>query len=273
MTMAEDKTAQAAREQVGAAARGELALLEGKTLFQLMELQMGEIAKALPNKNTADAERYVRVVQTLIRKTPKLLECSPASFFGAVLTAAQLGLDFGPTQQAHLIPYGKECTLVIGYPGWLALIDRNSTIASVESHTVRQGDVFHYKFGLHPELEHEIAEQRGEPTHYYCIIRRTNGGVYFDVMTKAEVEKHRDRYGKKGGQLKGPWADKDQFEAMAWKTVFLRTKRWVPTSAVNNVVPESVDGRIIRRMTVDEAPVIEDSEDDVVEGEIVGEDD
>jgi recombination protein RecT len=196
------------------------------------------------------------------------MECSPESFLGAVLTAAQLKLEFGPMQQAYLVPYGREIQLIIGYKGWLTLMNRSAEIQSVSARTVYERDTFEIEYGLDENLIHKPASgDRGKPVAYYAVIRKTNGGRSFAVMTHAEVIKHRDRYGKKGGKLIGPWADPDQFEAMAFKTVFLKAKTWVPTS-VETQVAQDMDTRVVKRMTVDQEPEIV-PDDDVVDAEIV----
>ena len=63
-----------------------------------------ELATALPRH--LDADRMLRICLTELRKTPKLLQCNPTSFFGAVVQASQLGLEPGSgLGQAYLIPY------------------------------------------------------------------------------------------------------------------------------------------------------------------------
>jgi recombination protein RecT len=272
--MAADQKADAARDAVRDAASGELAVRTEPTLRELVEVQQSEIARALPM--AMDAARYVRIVQTELRKNPNLMKCSPQSFLGAVLTAAQLGLEFGPLQQAYLVPYGTEIQLIIGYRGWLTLMNRSAEILSVSARTVFAKDTFSYEYGLDENLIHKPASgDRGAPVAYYAVIRKTNGGRSFAVMTREEMIKHRDRYGKKGGRLTGPWADKDQEEAMCWKTAFLRAKTWVPLSAETQMA-QDVDNHVVRRMTVDEEPEIERDElpddDGVVDAEIVGDD-
>ena len=253
------------------AAAGAVVAKTTPTLRELVASQESEIAKALPN--LLDAGRYVRIVQTELRKNPKLGNCSPSSFLGAVLTAAQLGLEFGPTQQAYLIPYRNhgtdEVQLIIGYKGWLSLINRSSEIQSVSTRTVHARDHFRYEFGLDEVLEHRPAEgDRGPITHYYCIIRKTNGGRSFEVCTVEEIEKHRDRYAKKGGEIRGPW--KDDFDAMAKKTVFLKAKTWLPMSA-ESTIAQTVDNGVINRTSAEQEPeVAQFDDDDVVEAEIVG---
>jgi len=273
VTIRADEGANKARLAVSDGVAAGVVAKTAPTLREIVESSQNEIARALPN--AVDAVRYVRIVQTELRKNPKLMECTPQSFLGAVLTAAQLGLEFGPLQQAYLVPYGPEIQLIIGYRGWLALMNRSAEILSVSARTVFANDLFEYEYGLDERLVHRPAEgERGDPVAYYAVIRKTNGGRSFAVMTREEVMKHRDRYGKKGGKLSGPWADKDQEEAMCWKTVFLRAKTWVPTSAEAQLaqqiqVAQDVDSRVVNRNSVDDEPEAEPFEDEVFDAEII----
>ena len=75
-----------------------------------------EIKKALPQVITP--ERFTRMALSALNTTPKLAECSQMSFLGALMNAAQLGLEPNtPLGQAYLIPYrnkGKlECQFQI----------------------------------------------------------------------------------------------------------------------------------------------------------------
>ena len=86
------------------------------------------IKKALPSVITP--ERFTRMVMTAISSNPKLAECTPASFCGAMMQAAQLGLEPNtPLGQAYLIPYrnhGKlECQYQTGYKGLITLAYRS----------------------------------------------------------------------------------------------------------------------------------------------------
>lgn len=248
------------------------------TLASFVAAQAPEIAKALPG-GLVDAERYVRIVQTELRKNPALMKCTPESFLGAVLTAAQLGLEFGPMQQAYMVPFKNEITLIIGYKGWIKLINNSAEIQDVSPRTVYSGDRFDLEYGLDERLVHIPAkdlngqplppDQRGVVVGYYCVIRKTNGGRSFAYMTKDEVLKHREKYAKKkDGKFTGPWADPDQFEAMAFKTVFLKTKTWVPTSV--EALATEVDNRVVSRMAFEAEPVVtEPDESDVVDAEVV----
>lgn len=79
-----------------------------------------EIKKALPRVMTP--ERFSRIVLSALSTTPTLAECTPSSFLGAMMTAAQLGVEPNtPLGQGYLIPRrnGKkggiwECQFQLG---------------------------------------------------------------------------------------------------------------------------------------------------------------
>ena len=277
MTEREDKTSAAAADAISTAL-AETRVKPG-TLASFIAAQTDEVAKALPG-GLVDAERYVRIVQTELRKNPALMNCTPQSFLGAVMTAAQLGLEFGPTKQAYLVPFGKEIALIIGYPGWLKLIENTATIQDVSARTVYADDQFAMEYGLDERLVHipakdakgqpKPATERGEVTGYYCVIRRTNGGRTFAYMSKTEILAHRAKYAKKkDGKFTGPWADPMEFESMAWKTVFLKAKTWVPTSV--ETLAQEVDNNVVSRMAYEQEPVVTtpDDEADIADAEII----
>ena len=68
------------------------------------------------------ADRFIRISIAALRKNPKLAECDKGSFMGALLLAAQLGLEpNSPTGHCYLIPYKNfktlttECQFQLGY--------------------------------------------------------------------------------------------------------------------------------------------------------------
>ena len=64
----------------------------GKPAMQQYIKQMeGEIKKALPSVLTP--ERFTRIILSALSTNPKLGECTPQSFLGAMMTAAQLGVE------------------------------------------------------------------------------------------------------------------------------------------------------------------------------------
>ena len=73
-------------------ATGRAPALENRPALQQYIKQMGgEIKKALPSVMTP--ERFTRIVLSALSTNPKLAETTPQSFLGAMMTAAQLGLE------------------------------------------------------------------------------------------------------------------------------------------------------------------------------------
>ena len=195
-----------------------------KTLAAQIEAMKPEIARALPKH--LNPERVARIAVTVMRRTPKLAECTPASFLGALMTCAQLGLEPGPLGHAYLVPYGQEVTFIAGYRGLVDLARRSGLVSSVQARVVRDGDDFDYAFGLEPRLEHTPRADVDKPvTHVYAVIKLKDGGVDFDVMTKTEVDAIRKRSKASGS---GPWIT--DYAEMAKKTVLRRLLKTAPMS-------------------------------------------
>lgn len=193
-----------------------------------------QMALAMPKSMTPD--RLTRIVMTECRKTPELLKCSPESFYGAVLQCAALGLEPGSALgHCYLLPFGngrdeqnrKNAQLIIGYRGMIDLARRSGQIVSLQAYCVHEQDTFNYKLGLDPDIEHIPASvaDRGKVTHVYAVAKLKGGGVQFEVMSRAEIEKARAS-SKSGNSV--PWSN--HWDEMAKKTVIRRLFKYLPVS-------------------------------------------
>lgn len=206
------------------------------SLAKMLEGMGKELARALPKHVSPD--RMMRIATTALRANPKLAECSQVSFLGCVLSAAQLGLEVNtPLGQAYLIPRknrqgAQECTIQIGYQGFMDLARRSGEVAAIYAEAVYPGDVFEYELGLEKKLRHKPSEDDGREskrlTHVYAVAKLKNGEALFQVLTWSQVERYRKR-GASGGGTSTPW-DTD-YEAMAKKTAIRRLFTWIPKSA------------------------------------------
>lgn len=205
---------------------------------------IGPVAKALAQIQPAlaaalpthmKAERMVRIALTALRKNPKLGQCDLKSFIGAVMQAAQLGLEpDGTLGEAYLIPYGQECQLVPGYKGLLKLARQSGQISTVVARVVHARDEFKFSFGLAEVLIHVPSDDPdpGALTRVYAIARMRDGGVQVDVMSAYEVNKIRD--GSQGYQnakrynRPTPW--ETHVEEMWKKTALRRLCKLLPAS-------------------------------------------
>lgn len=194
------------------------------TMQDYIKKMEGEIAKALPSVITP--ERFTRITLSALSTNTKLQECTPQSFLGAMMTAAQLGMEPNtPLGQAYLIPYGKQCQFQLGYKGLIDLAYRSGEVSTIQAHAVYENDEFEYSFGLEPTLRHVPAKQnRGEPILFYAMFRTKDGGYGFEVMSIDDIRTHAQKYSKSFGN--GPW--QTNFEEMAKKTVLKRVMKYAP---------------------------------------------
>lgn len=204
---------------------------KNKTIQDYVKVMEGEIAKALPSVLTP--ERFTRMILSAVSSTPKLAECTPQSFLGAMMTAAQLGLEPNtPLGQAYLIPYknnkrggAMECQFQLGYKGMIDLAYRSGQVSIIQAQAVYENDDFTYELGLEPKLEHRPAKtDRGNPVYYYAMFRTKDSGYGFEVMSAEDVAAHARKYSK--AYNSGPW--QSNFDEMAKKTVLKKCLKYAP---------------------------------------------
>lgn len=205
-----------------------------------------QMALALPKHMTAD--RLARIALTEVRKAPKLAQCDQASFLGAIMQAASLGLEpGGALGHCYLIPFENrrqnriEVQFIVGYRGMIDLARRSGQIVSLEARTVHEADQFEVELGLNSSVVHRPAWERadrGPMTFVYAVAKLKDGGVQFEVMSRAEIEAvMRQSAGYKMAESTArkyskepdsPWHK--HFEEMAKKTVIRRLFKYLPVS-------------------------------------------
>lgn len=250
-----------------------------KTMQSYIKAMEGEIAKALPSVITP--ERFTRMVLSAISVNPKLSQCTPQSFLGAMMTAAQLGVEPNTALgQAYLIPYNNHGTMEaqfqLGYKGLIDLAYRSGDVSIIQAHVVYANDEFTYELGLDPMLKHKPAKSdRGEPVAYYAMFKTKDGGYGFEVMSMEDVQAHAKRYSKSYNN--GPW--KTNFDEMAKKTVLKKVLKYAPLKSdfVRGVAQdETIKTTIAADMYAepDETVYAEftEVETDESTGEVIGED-
>lgn len=201
-----------------------------KTLQDYMKVMEGQIKRALPSVITP--ERFSRMVLTALSSTPKLQQCTPQSFLGAMMTAAQLGVEPNTALgQAYLLPYDNrrkgvtECQFQLGYKGLIDLAYRSGEVSIIQAHEVYENDDFDYELGMEPRLRHIPARaNRGKVICYYAMFKTKDGGYGFDVMSIEDVQAHAKKYSKAYGS--GPW--QTNFDEMAKKTVLKKVLKYAP---------------------------------------------
>ena len=253
-------------------------------ISNLLAKQADAIKAALPAVMTP--ERFSRIALTAVNGNPKLQEAcvkSPMTFLGALMTAAQLGLEPNtPLGQAYLIPYKKsqkvegswvqtpECSLQLGYRGLIELAYRSGEVSMVDAQVVYENDTFEYELGLDPKLKHIPAKaNRGKPIYYYGMFRTKSGSVGFKCMSHEDVIDHAKRfskaYNKEKNTFTGPWSD--SFESMAKKTVLIAALKYAPMKTDFVKAIES-DNAVRSEISAD--MVSSPREDDIIDVEVQG---
>ena len=232
--MAQNQTMELKQELVKQAERpqNEAKLTKNMSIPDIVKALSPELKKALPSVITP--ERFTRIALSALNNTPELQQCTPMSFIGALLNAAQLGLEVNtPLGLAYLIPYKNkgqiECQFQLGYKGMITLAYRNPDIQTIQAQTVYENDEFIFEYGLNPKLIHRPAvTDRGEPVYFYALFKTIKGGYGYSCMSRQDMEAFAKKYSKAYASSFSPW--NTNFEEMAKKTVIKQALKYAPIS-------------------------------------------
>jgi recombination protein RecT len=218
----------------------------------LISRQAGQQLAAVAARHM-NPERMMRVVANAIRTTPKLQQCEPISFLGALMQCASLGLEPNTILgHAYLIPFDKtldrgksterkitEVQLVVGYKGLIDLARRSGHITSIHagihySDDATTGGLWEYEEGTEAKLRHRNGDMAGKKQHAYAIAKFKDGGHAYVVLPWSHVMRIRDgsqgyQTAKKYNKLKDtPWVAHE--DAMAKKTAIRALAKYLPLS-------------------------------------------
>ena len=205
----------------------EVAKSEPNKAMTLKETIKSEAFKGATSAFFSKPENQERFLQAAVNaqvRVPKLASCDKKSFLMSLMQLAQMGL-YPDGRNAHLIPYGNTCTLIIDYKGMVTLALRSDKVSKVEAFSVYKND--HFRL-INGEVIHEVDnpfEDRGELIGFYAVCQFKDGTKKYEVMSKKEVDDIRKR--SRAGQS-GPWVT--DYEEMAKKTVFKRLSKWLPVT-------------------------------------------
>ena len=195
---------------------------------------MSKLYEGLPKHLSPD--RMTSLVLGCLRKNPKLLDCTQVSLFSSIAQASTLGLEMdGVLGQAYLVPYGSECTLIVGYKGLLSLMRRSGEVSTITLEVVHEGDRFEYQLGDDPYIRHVPSDDPGREsnpiTHAYCVVTLKDGGKQRSVWGLAKLTAHMKKHSPSFSKSDSPW--KTNFATMAKKTVVrdMVNRGLVPVSA------------------------------------------
>lgn len=213
-----------------------------------MEKQFAAVLPAI-----CTPERFTRFALSSVRRVPKLLDCDPKSVMSAFMTCAELGIE-PDGRRAHLIPYGRECTLIIDWKGMKELVLRSGFVAFLHAGNVHEGD--HFRYGINatgPFLEWEpmtAGGKRGDIIGAFAVAKMKSGELVHEFMTLDEIKAIQAR--SKAGRS-GPWTT--DFGEMAKKTVLRRLMKGLPMSPELQKAIEADDRQFERTHAAPVAPL------------------
>jgi len=219
---------------------------EGKVHDLVLSFQ-GEIANALPR--FIDAETFIRTALTMLKQSPRLLQCTQGSLMVSLLRAAAVGLPpDGILGLAFLIPRSikrqvagqwtkvLEANFQIGYQGWAELARRSGEVTYIAARVVRQRDRWEPpRYSLHEDnFLHEPyfgADDAGPIIGGYGVMRFKGGEASSLALPIQRIyDEHRKFSQAYDAQDKEcPWVKFE--EAMIQKTLITAICKHAPKSA------------------------------------------
>lgn len=220
----------------------DIPLRQVDTVQKLLFNNMAKQQLATVAAKHMDPSRMMRVVANAIRTTPKLQECDPMSFLGAMMTCSSLGIEPNTTMgHAYLVPFENkrrnifEVQLIVGYKGFIDLAYRSGKISSIHAGIHYSDDeLWEYENGTEARLRHCEGPQEGKKLHAYAIARFKDGGHAYVVLPWHHVMKIRNgsqgyKSAIKFGKKDTPWITHE--DQMASKTAIRALAKYLPMSA------------------------------------------
>lgn len=186
------------------------------------------------------APQFISSLITLVNATPELQQAvyeSPATVIQAALKAATYDLPIDQSLgYAYIVPFKNtikqpdgsftkrmDASFIIGWKGMNQLAMRTGAYKTINVLDVREGELKKYN-RLTEEITLEFVEDEDERESlpvvgyvgYFKLINGTEKTIY---MSRKQVEAH-EKKNRKGQYMGKGW--RDDFEAMALKTVFRR---------------------------------------------------
>jgi recombination protein RecT len=202
---------------------------ERTKIRDLIDRMEPELVRSLGTPDAA--ARLARHYLTAIRLTPALLECSTESLLAALLLSAQVGLEPGPLGHVYLVPFGQECTWILGYTGIIELARRSDRISGLRSillwncdeYTLPRDSQAGVKWSHEPGPENDRISREG----LIVAWNELAAGKWSPQAQHVPVSRV-ERARKASKARSGPWVTDE--DAMWRKTGVRAVRPWLPLS-------------------------------------------
>jgi len=220
-----------------------------------------EKLKELVGKN---APAFATSVLQIVNSNSMLVNADPQTIFSAACMAATLNLPINNNLGfAYIVPFKNnkenkiEAQFQLGYKGYIQLAQRSGQFSRIAATPVYEGQLISENPLLGYEFDWSV-KPNGDPIGYVAFFKLINGFTAELYMSKEEVMKHANKYSQTAKKGYGVW--KDQFEAMALKTVLkLLLSKQAPLS-IDMQKAQMADQAIIRDVDKDEFEYIDHQE-------------
>lgn len=153
-------------------------------------------------RNNVNPATMIRLAVYQFANDDKLAKCRPETFYTALITAAQLGLEpSGIRGEAYLVPFKGSVQLIPGWRGLIKLALRSKAVSSIYSHVVREGDDFVVTLGTDVAIHHKPTMNGGPDRDIiaaYAVAKLADGSVDVEVMDADELRRLREFATKNG---------------------------------------------------------------------------
>jgi recombination protein RecT len=203
-----------------------------------------------------EAAGYIAQVGIAVANSDKLRECTHQSIFISAMRAATLRLSVDPaTGEAHLVPYGKKATLIVGYKGLMQMALRTLKYRYINTGKIYEGETVE-EDRITGYLKITGSATSKNVIGWISAFELVAGYGKAIYMTLDEIYAHAKKYSPSFSYNDSVW--KTNPESMERKTILRRLlSQWGYFDPSDKKLLEEVDEQPI---DVDFSPVEEDAQ-------------
>lgn len=173
---------------------------------------LAEVKDALPKD--LNIARFVNNAVAVMNENTQLRdfakEHGTAQIKAGLVKGAYLGLDF-MNKEAYLVPYGKQLNFMKSYTGAVKLCKKYSIrpLKDIYAKLVREGDDYQIEIiNNEPKITFKPKPfNNGKIQGAFAVACFTDGGIQYEEMSLAELEKVRSCSKMKSGVVWQTWTD------------------------------------------------------------------
>ena len=187
-------------------------LATNDTFSGQLSTALAEVKDALPKD--LNVARFVNNAVALMNENTQLQDFAKtngaAQIKAGLIKGAYLGLDF-MNKEAYLVPYGKQLNFMKSYTGAVKLCKKYSIrpLKDIYAKLVREGDEYQIEIiNNEPKVTFKPKPfNNGKIQGAFAVACFSDGGIQYEEMSLAELEKVRSCSKMKSGVVWNQWTD------------------------------------------------------------------